>query len=118
MLLLGTFLSSEALAAVTVEAFSPQGTVKSVRQVAARFSKPVVRFGDPRLADPFTVDCPAKGRARWADGRNWVYDFEEDLPGGVQCRFTLKTDFKTVSGEALGGKKVFSFNTGGPAIRA
>lgn len=110
--------SSPAFAAVTVQAFSPQGTVKSVRQVAARFSKPVVRFGDPRLADPFSIDCPAKGRARWADASNWVYDFEEDLPGGVQCRFTLKADFKTVSGEAFGGKKTFSFNTGGPAIRA
>lgn len=116
-LLLGSW-SSPAFAAVTVQAFSPQGTVKSVRQVAARFSKPVVRFGDPRLADPFTVDCPAKGRARWADASNWVYDFEDDLPGGTQCRFTLKADYKTVSGEAFGGKKSFAFNTGGPSIRA
>lgn len=113
----GLLLPLRALA-VGVDAFSPQGTVKDVRQVAVRFSKPVVRFGDPRLPEPFSIDCPAAGRARWADARNWVYDFEEDLPGGVQCRFTIKPDFKTVSGEGFSGKKVFSFNTGGPAIRA
>ncbi len=27
---------------------------------------------DPRLAAPFTIDCPVAGRSRWADGRNWV----------------------------------------------
>jgi uncharacterized protein YfaS (alpha-2-macroglobulin family) len=117
-LLSGLLLPLHALAAAGVEAFSPQGTVKDVRQVAVRFSKPVVRFGDPRLPQPFDIDCPAAGRARWADARNWVYDFEEDLPGGVECRFTLKTDFKTVNGEGFSGKKIFSFNTGGPAIRA
>lgn len=118
MLLSGLVLPLRALAAASVEAFSPQGTVKDVRQVAVRFSKPVVRFGDPRLPEPFSIDCPAHGRARWADARNWVYDFEEDLPGGQRCRFTLKPDFKTVAGEGFGGKKVFGFDTGGPSVRA
>jgi hypothetical protein len=36
-----------------VEVFSPQGTVKGVRQVAVRFSVPMVTFGDPRLPKPF-----------------------------------------------------------------
>ena len=63
-----------------VEVFSPQGTVKGVRQVAVRFSVTMVTFGDPRLPEPFQIECPAKGWARWADARNWVYDFEQGLP--------------------------------------
>lgn len=115
--LLGTLLALPAAAAVTVSAFSPRGTAKDVRQVAVRFSAPVVRFGDPRLADPFSVDCPAKGRGHWADERSWVYDFEHDLPAGLRCRFALKPDFKTLAGESLGGAQGFAFDTGGPAIR-
>ena len=56
-----------------VEFFSPQGTVKGVRQVAACFSNPMVAFGDPRLPEPFRIDCPESGKARWADMYNWIY---------------------------------------------
>ena len=38
-----------------VSAFSPQGTVKQVRQAQAHFSVPMVPLGDPRLTDPFDV---------------------------------------------------------------
>ncbi len=34
-----------------VEFFSPQGTVKTVRQVSVRFSEQMVPFGDPRGLD-------------------------------------------------------------------
>ncbi|HEX2827960.1 MAG TPA: MG2 domain-containing protein [Burkholderiales bacterium] len=111
---------SGALAAPSVQFFNPQGQAKGVRQVTARFSEPVVAFGDPRLADPFNVQCEgdaAKGRGRWADTRNWVYDFESDLPAGQRCRFTLKGDFKAVNGQPIEGNKEFSFNTGGPAVK-
>jgi uncharacterized protein YfaS (alpha-2-macroglobulin family) len=101
-----------------VESFSPQGTVKGVRQVAARFSGQMAAFGDPRLADPFDVDCPASGKGRWADGRNWVYDFEADLPGGVRCGFSLKADLKALNGQPVGGERRYNFDTGGPAVRA
>jgi hypothetical protein len=40
-----------------VSAFSPQGTVKRVRQAQAHFSVPMVPLGDPRLTDPFDVAC-------------------------------------------------------------
>ncbi len=111
-------LPAPALADLKVEAFSPQGSVKDVRQVAVRFSAPVVRFGDPRLPDPFDVDCARPGRSRWADARNWVYDFAEDLPAGVRCRFTVKADLKSVAGDKPAGQREFVFDTGGPAIRA
>ncbi len=101
-----------------VALFSPQGTVKQVRQVAVRFATPMVTFGDPRTEAPFNIDCPAPGRARWADPRNWVYDFEQDVPAGVRCSFTLKTGLKGLDGRAMAGPSAFSFDTGGPAVVA
>ena len=100
-----------------VESFSPQGTVKGVRQVAARFSEPMVPFGDPRLGEPFAIDCPEAGKGRWVDTRNFVYDFERELPAGVRCTFTLKPELKTLDGKPLTGTQLFSFSTGGPAVR-
>ena len=49
-------LSAAAPAAAQVDHFTPQGEVKGVRQVTARFAKPMVAFGDPRLPDPFDVE--------------------------------------------------------------
>ena len=114
--------SVPASAAPQVQFFNPQGEAKEVRQVTARFSEPVVAFGDPRLADPFDVKCDGdaaktKGRGRWADTRNWVYDFEADLPAGQRCRFELKPDFKSMNGQPIEGAKAFSFHTGGPAVK-
>lgn len=103
--------------AAQVQSFSPQGAVRDVRQATARFSEAMVHFGDPRLADPFSVDCVA-GHGRWADERNWIYDFDADLAAGQGCRFTLKHGLKSVAGVALTGKKEFAFSTGGPAVRA
>jgi len=113
-------LFSLAAAAQTlrVESFSPEGTAKGVRQVVARFSAPIVAFGDPRaVPDAFTVACPAKGRARWATVSEWVYDFDADLPAGLRCTFSLKPGLKAASGAAIGGRRTFSFETGGPAVR-
>src|SRR5687768_12471574 len=78
--LAGIYALSSPARAAEVEVFSPQMQAKGVRQVTARFSDPMVAFGDPRLADPFNVQCDGdaarlKGRGRWADARNWVYDF-------------------------------------------
>jgi uncharacterized protein YfaS (alpha-2-macroglobulin family) len=116
--LFGTSLPVGDALAATVDMFSPQGTVKDVRQVAVRFSEPLVAFGDPRLPEPFVVDCAARGRGRWADTRNWVYDFEGELPAGLVCRFTLRDGLKSQSGAALTGRRQYSFDTGGPSVRA
>jgi hypothetical protein len=102
-----------------VEMFSPQGTVKGIRQVSARFSEQMVPFGDPRgLIEPFDITCPEKGTSRWADGKNWILDFEKDLPAGVRCEFRLKPGLKSLSGKEITGQKIFSFSTGGPAIKS
>ena len=111
--------------AATVEAFSPQGEVKGVRQATARFSAQMVPFGDPRgvglsgdllRVEPFDVACPEKGTGRWADGRNWVFDFARDLPAGVACTFAVKAGLATLAGEAVAPAK-FAFTTGGPAVK-
>ncbi len=99
-----------------IEMFAPQGTVKEIRQVTARFSEPMVSFGDPQLADPFEIRCAEKGQGRWVDARTWSYDFERNLPGGVACRFTLKAGVKTLSGASVADDRDFSFSTGGPAV--
>jgi alpha-2-macroglobulin len=102
----------------SIELFSPQGQAKQVRQVAVRFTAPMVPLGDPRLSDPMQVQCPADGKGRWADGRNWVYDFDQDLPAGVACTFTLKPQLATLEGVPVVGERVFSFTTAGPAVLA
>jgi uncharacterized protein YfaS (alpha-2-macroglobulin family) len=112
--------TAPALAA-EVEVFSPQGEAKGVRQVAVRFTEPMVAFGDLRLADPFEVRCDGdaervKGQGRWADPRNWAYDFAADLPAGQRCTFTLKPDLKSTAGAAMTGRREYSFHTGGPAV--
>lgn len=110
------FLAGNAGAA-SVELFSPEGTVKDMRQVTVRFSDQMAAFGDPRPADPFDVECPARGTGRWVDGRNWAYDLEDAAPAGISCTFTLKPNIKTLSGVSLTDRRVFSFNTGGPQVR-
>ncbi|MCC7327546.1 MAG: alpha-2-macroglobulin [Burkholderiales bacterium] len=108
--------AATALHAQPVEIFVPQGETKGIRQATARFAQPMVALGDPRGADPFTVDCAEKGTGRWADSRNWVYDFGRDLPAGLRCSFTLKRGLTDVAGTALPAGQRFEFSTGGPAI--
>jgi hypothetical protein len=117
VLLCVLMLCGTAAAEPSVEFFSPQGEVKVVRQVNVRFSEQIVPFGDPRIVEPFAVACPERGKGRWADGKNWVYDFDKDLPAGVVCQFTVKSELKTLAGNKVGGTQQFSFTTGGPAIK-
>jgi uncharacterized protein YfaS (alpha-2-macroglobulin family) len=99
-----------------VEQFSPEGTVRVVRQATARFSAPMVPFGDLRAPTPFEVDCPVAGSSRWVDERTWAYDFERELPGAVRCRFILRADAHDIKGQPLAGKREFAVTTGGPAV--
>ena len=115
LLLLAT-AAPPAVEATQVTSFTPQGTVKRVRQASARFSEPMVPLGDPRAADPFDVTCPEAGAGRWADSRDWVYDFARDLPAGVRCTFRLRAGLTTLRGAALTGRGEFAFSTGGPAV--
>ncbi|MBF0464706.1 MAG: alpha-2-macroglobulin [Nitrospirae bacterium] len=120
LILAALFLLSHAIAhtveSAQVVAFTPEGTVKNVRQVAVRFSEQIVPFGNPFLKNPFDTNCTDNATGRWIDGKNWSYDFAADLPAGTVCNFKLKDDLKTLSGKAITGKREFSFSTGGPAV--
>lgn len=97
--------------------FSPTGIAKNVRQATARFREPMVPLGDPRVLEkPFDIDCPAQGTPRWVDSRTWAFDFEDALPGGIQCRFTLRNGLRTLKGDSVAGGEEFTFSTGGPQI--
>ncbi len=112
----GLLFAASLLAAPSVEVFSPRGEVKDIRQATARFTTPMVPFGDPRLVEPFEIACPVKGSGRWADSRHWVYDFERDLPAGLVCSFKLRDGLADHAGDAV-TPAAFDFTTGGPAIR-
>lgn len=117
--LVALLAAAPAAATVTVEQFTPQGTVKDVRQVTARFSEPMVPFGDLRdVAAPFAIDCPEPGTARWVDSRTWAYDFADDLPAGVRCSFAARDGLRSLAGEPLTGPARFAFSTGGPAVES
>ncbi|EKR63889.1 alpha-2-macroglobulin family protein [Leptospira weilii str. 2006001853] len=96
--------------------FSPIGEVKKPSQVRARFSESMIPLGNPKFSlYPFEVRCPLQGAQRWVDDKNWVFEFTELLPGGVECTFETKK-LKSVAGNSLNEGEKFSFNTGGPEM--
>jgi uncharacterized protein YfaS (alpha-2-macroglobulin family) len=118
-------ISSSTLHATEITLFQPEGVVKNIKQVTVRFTEDISPLGDPRdTIHPFEVYCtgvkgeakiPA-GQSRWADSKNWVYDFETPIPSGVRCTFTLTGDAKDLKGEKIKGKSSYVFSTAGPAI--
>ena len=110
------WLGAGSLDAATINSFSPQGEIRSVRQVAVRFSEDVIGFGDPRAATPFNITCAEAGQGRWLDARAWVFDFTRDLPPGIQCSFKLKLETRPLAGGSFTGNTEFTFSTGGPAV--
>ncbi|MFC5474777.1 alpha-2-macroglobulin family protein [Paraherbaspirillum soli] len=107
---------AQVAVAGNITSFSPQGEITQVRQVRVNFSEAAIKFGDPKAPMPFDVNCSEAGSGRWADERNWIYDFVRDVGPGTRCSFTLKPTFKLLSGAAVSGKTAFQFNTGGPAV--
>lgn len=115
--LLAFALLAGVVGAADVESFSPQGAVSNVRQAKARFSAPMVKFGDPRLPAPMDVECGGQeGAGRWLDDRTWVYDFKQDLPAAVNCEFRVKSGLRAQDGTLLPMRRL-SFTTGGPEPR-
>ncbi|MDB5826777.1 MAG: alpha-2-macroglobulin, partial [Variovorax sp.] len=111
-------LSSHAL---QITSLTPQGEVARVRQIVAKFDQPAVKFGDPKAPAPLAVSCTdaaaGKGTGRWTGEKQWVYDFENDLPPGVRCTVTRIADFKSGTGADMTGPERYQFNSGGPFVR-
>ena len=113
-----TGLSAQAL---QITAATPQGEVAQVRQVVLRFDADAVRFGDASAPAPASVSCndaqAGRGTARWNSAREWVWQFQDDLPPGVRCTVAAASGFQSPQGQALTGRTGFAFHTGGPFVR-
>ena len=81
--------------ALQVTSVSPQGEIAKVRQAVVKFDEAAVNFGDPKAPAPVALNCSdaqvTRGTGRWTNEREWVFDFENDLPPGVSC--TLQARF-------------------------
>jgi len=100
-----------------VELFSPSGSVERVEQIKVRFTTPMVAFGDPRLPAPVVGNCSAGATARWVDARSFAIDLPAPLAGGQRCSYALVPGLKDAKGAAVAPRR-FSFDTGGPNVRA
>nr|WP_080634509.1 MG2 domain-containing protein [Leptospira weilii] len=110
------FFAFSALNAQVKIEFGPTGEVKKPSQIRARFSESMIPLGNPKFSlVPFEIRCPVKGAQRWVDDKNWVLEFPELLPGGVECSFETKK-VKSVAGNSLNEGERFSFHTGGPEM--
>ncbi|MBE2261483.1 MAG: alpha-2-macroglobulin, partial [Burkholderiaceae bacterium] len=107
--------------AFQVSQLSPRGEVAQVRQVVVRFDEAAVRLGDAAAPAPFTLQCSdpqaAAGSGRWQNERQWVFQFNNDLPPGVRCSLQARAGLASLSGQPLGATGHFAFSTGGPFVR-
>src|SRR5437773_11660843 len=68
--------------------FSPEGTIKKIRQVTARFSEPMVPLGDPRPAsDVLEMACPEAGAGRVLGSRDSAPRLAPAPPAGLLSGF-------------------------------
>lgn len=105
--------------AVQIDSFSPQGEVRSVQQIAIRFSQDMVRLGAADAAAPVAYSCQGTtptATSRWVDTRRWVVEFASNLPPGVRCDARLKDGLKSLAGAAVPTGQPWQFTTGGPKV--
>ncbi|WP_029525577.1 alpha-2-macroglobulin family protein [Polaromonas glacialis] len=107
--------------ALQILSLSPQGEVAQIRQVVARFDNAAVNFGDPKAPAPLAVNCSdaqaARGAGRWTSDREWIFEFDKDLPPGTSCTVSPVSSFKSPSSALLAGASSYKFNSGGPFIQ-
>ena len=110
-----------AAQAMQITSLSPQGEVARVNQLVAKWDEAAVNFGDPKAPAPLTINCnqanTARGTGRWTSEKEWVFDFDNDLPPGLRCMVQTVPSFKSPKGADISGKTRFSFSTGGPFVQ-
>jgi uncharacterized protein YfaS (alpha-2-macroglobulin family) len=101
---------------------SPTGEVARISQVVVRFDEAAIDFGNAQAAAPLDLQCSdpkaTQGTGRWLNAKQWVFDFESELPPGVSCTARLKSGIKSASGSILTGPSSFKFNSGGPFVQS
>jgi hypothetical protein len=114
------FFCAGAAQALQVTRLTPQGEIAQVRQLVARFDAAAVNFGDPKAPAPLALSCSdaqvTGGTGRWTGDKEWVFDFENDLPPGVKCTVQVRPGFKSPQGAELAAR-TWQFNTGGPFVQ-
>ena len=110
-------LAATAVHAQPVELFSPQGEVKGVRQVTARFAQPMVRVR--RSARTRSVRDRLRGKGHRSLGGHEELGLR--LRAGPAGRRALRVhgearDRRTRPGQPVAAGERFEFSTGGPAI--
>ncbi|MEY2953372.1 MAG: hypothetical protein RLZZ401_1459, partial [Pseudomonadota bacterium] len=107
--------------ALEITSFSPQGEVARVRQLVLKWDEAAVNFGNPKAAAPIALSCnqaeATQGTGRWTGDREWVFDFNRDLPPGLRCSAQVVSGFKSPRGQEASGNTRFAFNTGGPFVQ-
>ena len=107
--------------ALQITSLTPQGEVARVRQVVAKFDESAVNFGDPKAPAPLALTCSdaqaTKGTGRWNSDREWLFEFENDLPPGVTCSLQVRSGFKSPKGAELAAGSGYRFSTGGPFVQ-
>ncbi len=83
-----------------------------------RFSEAMVPLGDPRATAPIAMECPVGGTGRWVDAQTFVHEFERPLPGGVECKASMRDNLASQRGVELAAQSPFRIDTGGPSARA
>ncbi len=110
-----------AAQAFSVASLSPQGEVARVRQLVVKFDESAVNFGDPKAPAPVTLNCSdaqaSQGSGRWISEREWAFEFNQDLPPGVNCRVQPRADLKSAKGAEFRGNTSYGFSTGGPFVQ-
>lgn len=117
VLLICAMLCAVPLRAATVLGVSPEGEVRSVRQVTVRFDTDMTALGQASAAPPASLQCtPATpaGQGRWVGPRVWSFDFAQDLSAGMYCSVVFRKDIKALDGTALDAPPLSSFFTGPP----
>jgi uncharacterized protein YfaS (alpha-2-macroglobulin family) len=119
---LALLLGAGAAQALAVKSVSPQGENPQARQVVLRFDGDATAFGDAQAKPAASIRCSdpasARGTGRWTSSREWVYDFEQNMPPGQRCIITLTQEYaeKIVDGPRGTSTTSYQFHTGGPTI--
>ena len=115
-------LLSNTLQAFEIVSLSPQGEVAKVSQVVVRFDESGVPLGEDKGQAPVSVRCSdpkvIKGKGRWIDDKSWVFDFEQVLPPGINCKLLITPGLKSAQGDEYKGINQFRFTTGGPFVKS
>lgn len=89
---------------------------KAISMLASGESDDSAESGESDEKTKPATDEKPKFKARWADSKNWILDFEKPLEAGIRCTFKLNVSLKDLAGSAITGMKEYSFSTSGPAL--